>query len=505
MRFLAFTLLVLHAIIGSNDAARIYAQESDVADQIQEPVLFEESTTTTTPVTDDLDSRLKALEQEIEELKARPVPAAPQPPDPLAMTAKWNNGLELNSTNKAFKVHVGGRAQMDTVFYQNSPSFANTGGATDEDAVTLRRGRIRVDGTMYEIIDFASEYDFAGQTTVNPGLAAVEANFIASPGVTDLWINIKQVPWIGNLKIGHFKDIVGLENNTSSRNLDFLERSPIQDLFTGANNNGFLPGIMAWNTYDEEHGSWATGILKNTTNNFSSGFGDGEYIWSSRVTYLPIYEDDGEFLLHLGTSGSLRDPNNGELRYRARPSLRNAPPSGLSPNFIDTGTFDCDRQDYLGMELAGNYGSFSFQSELMNAWTANTISPSGPLIGTNLGTVNFYALYVEGFYFLTGEHRNYDRKQGCFTRVTPKQNFKWGQGLGAWQLGARYSRADTKSIGIDGGILQDVTLGLNWFMNPNTKLQFNYVWAYGIPPTFGTPRGLNGVANGFGARLAFDF
>ena len=77
--------------------------------------------------------------------------------------------------------------------------------------------------------------------------------------------------------------------------------------------------------------------------------------------------------------------------------------------------------------------------------------------------------------------------------------------MGAWQVGTRYSRTDLKSTGIDGGILQDVTLGLNWFLNPNMKFQFNYVWAYGNAPTSGAARGLNGTAHGFGTRLAIDF
>jgi hypothetical protein len=37
------------------------------------------------------------------------------------------------------------------------------------------------------------------------------------------------------------------------------------------------------------------------------------------------------------------------------------------------------------------------------------------------------------------------------------------------------------------------------------KFQFNYVLAHGTPPTVGPSRGLDGVANGFGTRLAIDF
>ena len=490
------TLSLLACGLVSN-AATLCAQES---------TLFQDAPTAQpTPVTDSLDARLKALEQEIEILKARPVPEAKKPVDPLGMTGKWNNGIEFGSNNKAFKIHIGGRTQLDTVFYQNSNSFNNTGGATDQDAVNFRRGRLRVDGTMYEIIDFAAEYDFVNEFNVNPGTPATEGNNAAVPAITDLWVNFKEVPGIGNLKVGSFKDPIGMEHLTSSRYLEFMERSPIQDGFTGAFNNGFTPGIQAWNSFDEEHGTWASGFFKNNTNIFDNGFGDGEYNWTSRVTYLPIYEDEGDILLHVGVAGSIRDPNNGQLRYRSRPSLRNGAPSGLNPIFIDTGTFASGQQDLLGLELAGNYGAFSFQSELMNSWSQNTISPFGPLAGTNVGSANMNSWYVEGLYFLTGEVRPYERKAGVFTRVVPKENFKWGKGLGAWQLGARYSRTDLNDTGINGGQLQDVTLGLNWFLNPNMKIQTNYVYADGVAPTTGPARGLNGTAHGAGMRLAIDF
>ncbi len=505
MRKYELILLTFFTCGWAFDAASLPAQEVRPTSQTLEPVLFEETTETSTPVTDTLDARLKALEQEIEVLKARPLPAPPKPVDPLGMNAKWNNGLELNSNNKAFKIHVGGRTQIDSTFYQNKSSFNNTGGATDEDSFNLRRGRLRVDGTMYEIIEFAAEYDFVNEFNVNPGTAPTEANNAAVPAVTDLWVNFKEVPWIGNLKIGSFKDPIGMEHLTSSRYLEFIERSPIQDTFTGSFNNGFMPGIQAWDTFDEEHGTWATGFFKNTTNIFDSGFGDGEYNWTSRVTYLPLYEEDGDYLLHLGVSGSIRDPNNGSLRYRSRPSLRNGAPSGLNPVFIDTTTFLCSEQDMLGLELAGNYGAFSFQSELMNSWSQDTISPVGPLAGLNVGTAYVNSFYVEGLYFLTGESRPYERKGGVFARVVPHENFKWGHGLGAWQVGARYSRTNLRDVGIDGGKLQDVTLGLNWFLNPNMKIQANYVWSDGIAPVIGTARGLSGSAHGFGTRLAIDF
>ena len=44
--------------------------------------------------------------------------------------------------------------------------------------------------------------------------------------------------------------------------------------------------------------------------------------------------------------------------------------------------------------------------------------------------------------------------------------------------------------------MQDITVGLNWLLNPNTKLQFNYVaaWVNNTTPVAGPNNSLNGSA-----------
>jgi phosphate-selective porin OprO/OprP len=72
--------------------------------------------------------------------------------------------------------------------------------------------------------------------------------------------------------------------------------------------------------------------------------------------------------------------------------------------------------------------------------------------------------------------------------------------LGAWQAGVRYSWIDLTDKGLNGGTAQDLTFGLNWYLNPNLKIQWNYSVA---------ERDLDGPSDGyihgFGMRTAFDF
>ena len=47
---------------------------------------------------------------------------------------------------------------------------------------------------MYEVIEFACEYDFVNTSNVNPGTAAVNSNTVAVPAPTDLWITLTHYP-----------------------------------------------------------------------------------------------------------------------------------------------------------------------------------------------------------------------------------------------------------------------------------------------------------------------
>ena len=81
-------------------------------------------------------------------------------------------------------------------------------------------------------------------------------------------------------------------------------------------------------------------------------------------------------------------------------------------------------------------------------------------------------------------------------------------GTGAWQVGARYNYLDLNDKGLNGGILHNVSAGVNWFLNPNMKVQFNYMATYRDAPFAAIGANANpgdGWVNGWGLRLAHDF
>lgn len=68
---------------------------------------------------------------------------------------------------------------------------------------------------------------------------------------------------------------------------------------------------------------------------------------------------------------------------------------------------------------------------------------------------------------------------------------RWGEtgGHGTWEIAARYSYLNLNDGPIDGGRINDVTLGLNWYLNQYTKMQFN-VTVHGVETDFGGFLGL---------------
>jgi phosphate-selective porin OprO/OprP len=61
--------------------------------------------------------------------------------------------------------------------------------------------------------------------------------------------------------------------------------------------------------------------------------------------------------------------------------------------------------------------------------------------------------------------------------VIPTKNFGKYGGFGALELSVRYSQIDLNAHELEGGKLNDLTIGANWFLNPVTRISANYIRA----------------------------
>ena len=433
------------------------------------------------------------------------------PKNDLTMSSSWHNGLEAETADKRFRVHVGGRTQFDAAWFSVPSNLKGPVAGTGlnnpyGDGVDFRRARLRIDGTMYDVIDWAAEYDFVNAARVgnaaNNGL--VDHTVIA---FTDLWWTFKYVPLLGNVRVGNQKEAIGLEHLVSSRFLPFMERSFNQDSFYGGFFNGFTPGISAFDTMLDERGTWNVGLFKTTDNVFSTNTNDGDYSVVARTTVLPVYENEGAQLLHFGVSLREASTAGDRTRFRTRSPVR----SGIAsqwPTPADTGLFSGDDMLWLNMEAVMVNDSLTVQAEYLNSYVHNAAPVVGGVSGPPVGTLHYQGGYVQFLYYLTGEHDNYNRKTGAFDRVTPFRNYSpictangTAAGPGAWQVGARYNYLNLNDRGVNGGILHDMTAGVNWFLNPNMKVQFNYSATHRDSAlALG-----DGWIHGWGIRFAHDF
>lgn len=392
------------------------------------------------------------------------------------MKVTWKEGLKFESNNKLFKAHVGGRILLDAAFYDDD-DYVDAGGSDQEDGAEFRAARLEVSGEMYKHVEFKLQVDFADNKKGKSDDTEV--------AFKDVYLGLKKLKdcWgclFPDIRAGYFKEPFSLEELTSSRFTTFMERG-LPNVFVPGRNTG----IMLHDTLRGEQITYGVGLFTSSSDGGFGIFEDGEdgLAFTSRVTWTPWYDCNCECnRFHIGASYSHRF-DIADVRYRQRPEIH------LQDRLVDTGTFDADGVDIYGAEMALVYGPFSVQGEYVQV---NVDSPAED-------DPSFSGWYVYASYFITGECRNY--KKGKFDRTKPCCDFLDNDCCcsGAWEVALRYSSLDLNDKAIQGGEEQNWTLGVNWYINPNTKVMANYVLADVDRGSIDETLGI------FGLRLQVDF
>jgi len=398
---------------------------------------------------------------------------------PLGLHTYWQDGFRIDSPKESVKTKIDGSMMIDGGIIDAQRELRTAFPNLEGTEFDLRRLRLSGLATLYDTVDLRLDIEFADVREIK-----------------DNWIGLtKRVPILGYIKVGHMKEPFSIEELINGTDLTFVERS----LPTVAFAPGRNLGILFHNAVLGDRMTWALGGFWNTG---SLRVGEAKdritdpngYDLSARITGLLWYEDAGRSLLHLGLAYSHqsrdKDNTNGCVAYRTWPESKLT-----SDTLIDTGELVTNRAELIDAELAWVQGPFSLQSEYFHAFTG----------ATEEGNLRFWGLYVQASYFLTGEHRTYDTANGIFPRIKPKNDFhplkgKWG----AWEIALRLSYLDLNDGNIQGGKELNFTAGLNWYLNPNIRLMFNYIRAH-VKDRNTSPSIGNGYANIFQARLQFAF
>jgi len=361
----------------------------------------------------------------------------------------FKNGLKMRTADNEFQFQVGGRIMYDWAFFNEDSKFISAFG-NQQDGSRFRRARFFMAGQLYNTVQYKWDIDVDG----------------GANGVTfkDMYISVPHIPVVGNFRVGHFKRPASLDSVTSSKYNTFIERSLTNTFFKTRN-----IGFAFFNQHLDQRLTWFTFLNKTSGERPPDLRADGDWNVTTRVTGLPMISDDGKDWLHLGASYSYEAALNNLVRFQG------ARDTEITSHFPDTGSIDAKKYHIVGLEGALNLNQFGLQSEYVTTYVDRRDRPEG-----RLG-----AYYVQGTWYVTGEHRNYSKKSGSVGRFKPKQNFSWdkdwskGNGLGAVQLAVRYAELDLNDgkAGIAGGEQQSLTLGVNWELSPMSRVMYNYVTA----------------------------
>jgi phosphate-selective porin OprO/OprP len=210
--------------------------------------------------------------------------------------------------------------------------------------------------------------------------------------------------------------------------------------------------------------SWAAGVFR-TADSYGNAADSESWNLTGRLTGLPWCRDDGRRLVHAGAGFSHQDPGEGTMSYGSRPECH------LVDTLVETGDLRLNSVETASGEAALVWGPLSLQGEYVHCWVQELREADED--------PEFHGYYVYAGFFLTGEHRPYDRSDGTFGRVRPRRDFALGEeaGPGAWELAVRYAHLDLDRSPVSGGELDGLTAGVNWYLNPYTRVSLNYVFS----------------------------
>jgi phosphate-selective porin OprO and OprP len=385
-------------------------------------------------------------------------------------------------------ISITSRLHFDAGGYDYHPNTAATNPQRLDDGVNVRRARIGVIGKFMGDWNYALIYDFggssdgfastasAGGTTVGflPGgaLAGVENAYLSYTGFKPLG---------GTLAIeGGVMDLpYTLDEAFSSNDMPFMERASSGIISTNIAAGDFRSAFGArW--YDDRFwaGAYVTGPTTGAIHSASSVNPNGtteQYGAVARVAGQIVSGRD--YSLHLGGDAQwlIQPPHNliagtQTLTLSDRPELRLDPTT-----LVSTGALaGVSGAQVYSAEAAGTYGPLFFQGEYF--WynvDRNAFAP--------LPSVKFKGGYAEASYVLTGETRHYNSASAAYGGVVPANPFSLsGGGWGAWEIAGRASTIDLNdqlatANGVAGGRQTVYTLALNWYVNRNVRLMFDYL------------------------------
>jgi phosphate-selective porin OprO/OprP len=411
-------------------------------------------------------------------------------------------------------MHFDGRLNNVNDFDQTNGENYDKDSASAADQYELRRARIGVKGKLAKHFN----YEVVGNL---PGTATIDVAYLDFAKYNE-----------ASVRFGKFKQPWGLEQLTSSNNIDFMERSYNDQITPGKKLGVMLFGepkagvtyagsAFQMNDVENDYRSEKMSYAGRGTLNFAELFGDKESIyhvgfagfdksWSSRGSTSSSSTGGAD---PSATLVSFSTPGRGLSNvFRAQVGGQ-AGTAGLQSALSDE-TSQLQSHAY-GLETIVARGPFKIQGEFSNSKHKGTFDKNFDNSDATKINLTARTWYAEAMWLVTGEKYADSYKKGVFGSIKPKNDFDvdGGSGWGALELGLRmeeYSvkdagmtnntqagqdgfgtrfqgsvRCNSGDVGANNGVVQassngcisgarTYTAGLKWILNPNVLFKLNY-------------------------------
>lgn len=309
--------------------------------------------------------------------------------------------------------------------------FFGSGGDSLGSGVELRRARVILGGRSGRY-DAKLDVDLAGNEVT------LKDAFVRAALARGL-----------DLRVGNFRTPFGLEPNTSTRDLLFLERSLALSAFGPGRRVG---AEIAW------HGPRGRVALAGLGQDVNA---DSEWAQANqpltlggRATWLPWQGDAS--LVHLGLAGVWREPDgaDGQVRFRTRDEIHLT-----DLKFLDTGDIAyTDNVIQTGAEVMVVHQGWRLQAEAALVRTMRQC----------LTTLDFQGATVQLAHRWGATH-DYRPSKAVIGRLKP------GAG-GAWEAGLRWSQVDLNDEDVQGGRGSVLSAGVSWY--PDRVVRVTAAWLH---------------------------
>jgi phosphate-selective porin OprO/OprP len=417
-------------------------------------------------------ARIHALEQRLEADEAARAAAASaassQAVNPNTLYGSFGTtGFTLQNADGSDVIHFRGNASVDGRYFSDSYTPASA------DTWLIRRLRPTLEGTLDENFDFRLMPDFGQGKTI----------------LQDAWADVRIEPWLV-FQAGKFKAPVGLERLQLEQFARFIEVSLPSDLLPyrdlGAKVGGVIDrGVL---TYD-------VGVFDGTLDGGSTDGNSvpdmdatGKFTWEARLFSEPFLQSNVVWLQQLGLGVAETYVNdNGVATTTTTSLLASYKTPGQQSMFsyrADTATGFNNATIAQGIErrvvpqFYYYFGSWNLLGEYVGE--DQQVRRNLSATGARTATLHNSGWEIQGAWFLTGENEAY-------ASATPKRNFDFGHGgPGAWELIARIHEIHFDQQAFTDGTssfasptssptaAHAIGTGVNWYLNPNYKLQLDY-------------------------------